>query len=49
MQALGLRLEENGRVLALREDGCTTGKKWERVPESVLRRLDIGAKVRAAP
>lgn len=46
MQALGLRLEENGTVLALREDGHAAGVKWDRVPESVLRRLDAAAKVR---
>lgn len=45
MQAVGLKLEENGSVLALREDGDAPGAKWDRVPESVLRRLDAAAKV----
>lgn len=52
MQAIGLRLEENGTVLALREVGedgekaPQAGGKWERVPDSVLRRLDNAAKVK---
>lgn len=45
MLALGLRLEENGTVLALREEGHEAGRRWERVPESVLRKLDAGKKV----
>lgn len=51
MQAIGLRLEENGTVLALRgveeggEKAPHAGGKWERVPDSVLRRLDTAAKV----
>ena len=45
MQAVGLRLEENGTVLALREDGCASGAKWNCVPENVLQRLDSAAKV----
>lgn len=49
MQAIGLRLEENGTVLALRKEQDETGRtggKWDRVPESVLRRLDASAKVK---
>lgn len=55
MQAIGLKLEENGTVLALGEGGgegegrpaaaLRAGGKWERVPETVLRRLDTAAKV----
>lgn len=53
MQAIGLRLEENGTVLALREveedqekGAPQAGGKWERVPDGVLRRLDTAAKVK---
>lgn len=45
MQAVGLRLEENGAVLALGEDGQSPGTKWDQVPESVLQRLDTAANV----
>lgn len=45
MQALGMRLEENGTVLALREGGDTSGVKWDRVPAGVLQSLDVAAKV----
>lgn len=45
MQALGLRLEENGAVLALREDGDSSGVKWDHVSASVLQTLDAAAKV----
>lgn len=54
MQAIGLRLEENGTVLALREveqdpeKAPRAGGKWERVPDGVLRRLDTAAKVKMA-
>eukprot|EP00903_Cladosiphon_okamuranus_P006300 g6178.t1 len=50
MLAIGLRLEENGTVLALREveEGrektTRSGGKWERAPDSVLQRLDTAAK-----
>lgn len=44
MQAVGLRLEENGTVLALREDGCSSGTKWNCVPGNVLKRLNTAAK-----
>lgn len=45
MQAVGLRLEENGAVLALGEDGQAPGAKWDQVPASVLQRLDTAANV----
>lgn len=45
MQAVGLRLEENGTVLALRGDGCASGTKWNCVPGNVLKRLNTAAKV----
>lgn len=52
MQAIGLRLEENGTVLALREvdeegeeKALGAGCQWDRVPQSTLRRLDTAAKV----
>ncbi|CAM9744831.1 unnamed protein product [Scytosiphon promiscuus] len=52
MQAIGLRLEENGTVLALWEDtrsGQTIPPgKWDRVPDSILQRLDTAAKELAA-
>ncbi|CBJ33221.1 calmodulin-like myosin-light chain [Ectocarpus siliculosus] len=51
MQAIGLRLEENGTVLALRNEQDETGRaggKWDRVPESLLQRLDASAKELAA-
>lgn len=54
MQAIGLRLEENGTVLALREveegreQAPRAGGKWERVPDSALRNLDTAAKVKQA-
>ncbi|CAM9466188.1 unnamed protein product [Ectocarpus fasciculatus] len=51
MQAIGLRLEENGTVLALRKEQDEAGRaggKWDRVPESVLQRLDASAKELAA-
>lgn len=47
MQAIGLSLEENGTVLALREEGHTPGAKWDVVPASILGRLDTAAKVRS--
>lgn len=47
MQALGMRLEENGAALALRGGEDEPGTKWERVPESVLRKLDAGSRVRS--
>lgn len=47
MQAIGLKLEENGTVLALREDGHhTQSPKWDRVPQSVLKNLESASKVR---
>ncbi len=58
MQAIGLRLEENGTVLALREvveeegggvKAVGGGGKWDRVPQSTLRRLDTAAKVMQSP
>lgn len=58
MQAIGLRLEENGTVLALREvveedaggvRAVGGGGKWDRVPQSTLRRLDTAAKVMPSP
>lgn len=51
MQAIGLRLEENGTVLALWEGAGAgqsvpqVGGKWDRVPDSILQRLDTAAKV----
>lgn len=54
MQAIGLRLEENGTVLAL-WGGTGSGQtapqvvgKWDRVPDNILQRLDTAAKVWAA-
>lgn len=46
MQALGLRLEENGTVLALRGKGESAGTQWETVPHDVLQSLDAAAKVK---
>ncbi|CAM9341695.1 unnamed protein product, partial [Choristocarpus tenellus] len=53
MQSLGMELEENGTVLALREitgrgtknkgTGGGLGASWERVPASILERLDKAA------
>lgn len=46
MQAIGLKLEENGTVLALRDDEHhALGAKWDRVPQSVLQKLESASKV----